>query len=60
MLVVAIAVFERKDDEHHVLYVYLVLPKRGGAEFAEFSFLSFGFLPALSDSVSGEFVESME
>ena len=43
MLVVAIAVFELKDDEHHVLYIYLVLPKRGGAELAAFSFLEFWF-----------------
>ena len=30
-------------DEHHVLYVCLVLPKRGGAEFAALSFVEFWF-----------------
>ncbi len=37
MLVVAIAVFECKEDEHHMLYVY------GGAEFAALSFHEFWF-----------------
>ncbi len=39
----AIEVFERMDDEHHVLHVYLVLPKRGGAGFAALSFLDLWF-----------------
>ncbi len=36
-----------------------VLPKRGVAGFAGISFSSFGFLPKLSDSVSGEFVSQL-
>ncbi len=60
MFVVAIAVFERKDDEHHMLYVYLVLPKGVGLSLLRFPSSRFGFLPALSDSVSGEFVELTE
>ncbi len=52
--------FERKDDEHHMLYVYLVLPKGVGLSLLRFPSSRFGFLPTLSDSVSGEFVELTE